>query len=184
MNVCLLAIVLISDRMRLDLSEVCYYGGRSALPTQIIEFSSVHSHEIKYKFASSLHSSIASPHYKCSITFTKKCLQATPGGIGEESYNLFDALCEGKASLHIEIQLIHSKTHLKSYYVEKCLRSRKLAEGKKISSSAIVYFASLHGEAVDMENFLQILQRTMKILGMPGRLSTILMADIKTSNSS
>ena len=30
-----------------------------------------------------------------------------------------------------------------------------------------------------MENFLQILQRTMKILGIPGRLSTILMADIK-----
>ena len=30
-----------------------------------------------------------------------------------------------------------------------------------------------------MENFLQILQRTMKILAMPGRLSTILMAYIK-----
>ena len=30
-----------------------------------------------------------------------------------------------------------------------------------------------------MENFLQILQHTMKILAMPGRLSTILMANIK-----
>ena len=30
-----------------------------------------------------------------------------------------------------------------------------------------------------MEDFLQILQRTMKILAMPGRLSTILMANIK-----
>ena len=30
-----------------------------------------------------------------------------------------------------------------------------------------------------METFLQILQRTMKILAMPGRLSTILMANIK-----
>ena len=38
-------------------------------------------------------------------------------------------LCEEKASLRIETQ--HSKTHLKSYYVEKCLRSRKLAEGEK-----------------------------------------------------
>ena len=30
-----------------------------------------------------------------------------------------------------------------------------------------------------MENFLQILQRTMKILAMAGRLSMILMANIK-----
>ena len=85
----------------------------------------------------------------------------------------------GKLHCLLKSNYIHSKTHLKSYYVEKCLRSRKLAEGEKISSSAIVYFASLHGEAVDMENFLQILQRTMKILAMPGRLSTILMANIK-----
>ena len=42
-----------------------------------------------------------------------------------------------------------------------------------------VYFASLRGKAVDMEDFLQILQRTMKILAMPGRLSTILTANIK-----
>ena len=41
------------------------------------------------------------------------------------------------------------------------------------------YFASLRGKAVDMEDFLQILQRTMKIFAMPGRLSTILMANIK-----
>ena len=74
----------------------------------------------------------------------------------------------------------HSKTHLTLYYhVEKCLRSRKLTEDKKISSSAIVYFARLRGEAVDMENFLQISQRTMKILAIPGRLSMILMANIK-----
>ena len=35
------------------------------------------------------------------------------------------------------------------------------------------------GEAIDMVLFLPILQRTNKILAMPGRLSTILMANIK-----
>ena len=84
----------------------------------------------------------------------------------------------GKLHCLLKSNYIHSKTHLKSYYVEKCLRSRKLAEGEKISSSPS---ASLRGEAVDMENFLQILQRTMKILAMPGRLSMILMANIKAS---
>ena len=72
----------------------------------------------------------------------------------------------------------HSKTHLKSYYIEKCLRLRKFAKDEDFFLG-IVYFASLHGEVVDMENFLQILQCTMKILAMPDRLSTILMANIK-----
>ena len=39
-----------------------------------LEFSSVCSHEFKYKFTSSLHPSIAPPHYKCSITFAKEYL--------------------------------------------------------------------------------------------------------------
>ena len=39
-----------------------------------LEFSSVRSHELKYKFTSSLHPSIAPPHYKCSITFAKEYL--------------------------------------------------------------------------------------------------------------
>ena len=82
----------------------------------------------------------------------------------------------GKLYCLLKSNYIPSKTHLKSYYVEKCLRSIKLTEGEKISSSAIIYFASLRGKAVDMEDFLQILQRTMKILAMPGRLSMIVMA--------
>ena len=39
-----------------------------------LEFSSVRSHELKSKFTSSLHPSIAPPRYKCSITFVKEYL--------------------------------------------------------------------------------------------------------------
>ena len=39
-----------------------------------LEFSSVRSHELKYKFTSSLHPSMAPPRYKCSITFAKEYL--------------------------------------------------------------------------------------------------------------
>ena len=85
----------------------------------------------------------------------------------------------GKFHCSLKSNYTLSRTIVESYYVEKCLCSRKSAKGRKLSSSESSTVASLRGEAVYMESFLPILQCTMKILTMPGRLGTILMADIK-----
>ena len=141
-----------------------------------LEFTSVCSHELRCKFASSLH----------RLTTLKMLNNICEGiSLNDTRRNrrgivllLVTIFARKKFDCVLKSNYTHSKTHLKSYYIEKCLRLRKFAKDEDFFLG-IVYFASLHGEVVDMENFLQILQCTMKILAMPDRLSTILMANYK-----
>ena len=53
----------------------------------------------------------------------------------QESCYLCDAFCEGKLHCILKSNYMHSKTHLKSYNIEKCLLSRKSGEEDKLSFS-------------------------------------------------
>ena len=80
----------------------------------------------------------------------------------------FDAFCEGKSNY----------TYAKTIVNYVAAEGGSFLRRNRLRSTV----TSLRGEAVDIESFLPILQRTMKTLTMPGRLGTILMADRKFCN--
>ena len=100
-----------------------------------------------------------------------------------ESY-YFVTFCEGKASLPIEIQLhTHSKTILKSYYVKKNVfvqeslpKAESILPQNRLPSQVYVVNSKLLNGIISSDCAMY---STMKILTIPTRLGTILMANIK-----